>query len=132
MPYSKWSLIELLGHRQHYGLVSEVTIAGAQMLRVEIPFADKRMQQIDDPNAPCGGIFESTVEVFEHTHMYAAGALYGLHELSEEQVRRALQPAPQWDRYLTGARPVHCDDCGRERTDCECNQDDETEPEQIP
>ena len=33
--FSAWVLLELMGHRRHWGRIEEVTIAGAQFLRLD-------------------------------------------------------------------------------------------------
>ena len=107
MSYSKWALIELLGHRSHYGLVSEVTIAGVQMLRVEIPYATKKT-------------VDEHVEAFEHVHHYSPSALYGLHELTEQAVRDALKPPPAYEPRLIEPR---CPGCTLDVDDCICDDE---------
>ena len=42
-PYSGWAIVELMGHRQSAGLISEVMMAGAAMLRIDTPGADGEM-----------------------------------------------------------------------------------------
>src|SRR5512143_2530764 len=84
MSAGTWGLIELMGHRQHYGFISEVTVAGVQMVRVQIPFAEKRVTLKDLPT----GTVE--LEEFEETHTYSASAIYGLHEQNEQAVREYL------------------------------------------
>jgi hypothetical protein len=59
--------VELMGHRQHIGRVTEVTLAGAPMLRVQAA--------------------DGTVAVFP------AGSLYCLTPLPEEALRRGPEPA---------------------------------------
>ena len=87
MAYSKWGLIELMGHRNHYGLISEVSIAGVPMLRVEVPFEEKRshVALAGEPDA-----FE--LEEFKEVHHYSPSSLYGIHELDEATVRKAIAP----------------------------------------
>ena len=124
MSYSKWAMIELLGHRSHYGLVSEVTIAGVQMLRVEIPHATKKTASIERSHLSSDAS-EDYVEVFEHVHCYSPSALHGLHELTEEQVREALKPAEWVPRALLG--PM-CPTCRQPATNCDC---DSSEPDRC-
>lgn len=37
MVAGTWAVVEMLGHRQLVGQLSEVTVAGAAMLRVDVP-----------------------------------------------------------------------------------------------
>lgn len=62
--YEGWAIVELMGHRQRFGSVREVEIAGGKMLRVDIP---------DE-----GG---------EVTEFYGTAAIYSLRPASEEIVR---------------------------------------------
>lgn len=39
--YEGWAIVELMGHRQVAGRVSEVQIAGATLLRVDVPGRDE-------------------------------------------------------------------------------------------
>lgn len=41
--YEGWALVELMGHRQTAGKVSEVTMAGSAMLRIDTPGANGEM-----------------------------------------------------------------------------------------
>lgn len=61
--YTGPALVELLGHRQVAGHVREVTLAGAGMLRVDVPPIG------DQPGK---------------THFYSPGSLYGLHPVDED------------------------------------------------
>jgi len=73
-----WGTIELMGHRQHHGLVTEVSFAGVQMIRVQVPHPQK---STDSDGA----------ELFAETHLYSPSALYGLHETSEDEVRTRIE-----------------------------------------
>lgn len=39
-PPERWAIVSLLGHQERVGRVSEETVAGAAMLRVDIPLED--------------------------------------------------------------------------------------------
>jgi len=39
-PFSDWAILELMGHRRLGGYVSQQEIAGAAMLRIDIPGED--------------------------------------------------------------------------------------------
>lgn len=71
MPtFEGWAVVELLGHRVRYGRVSEVTMFGEAMLRIEIPT-------------------EPPTEEF-----YSGKALYGIRPASEEAIRAYHRPRP--------------------------------------
>lgn len=74
---SFWGLLELMGHQRLAGEISETTIAGAGMLRIDVP-----------ANAATPG----------YTRYFAPSALYGI-TLMGEQEARAMAGA-------LGARPV--------------------------
>lgn len=56
-----------MGHRAHYGRVSEVQIAGTVLLRIDVP--------TENP------------AVFE-THQYGGSAIFGLHPCTEDVARQ--------------------------------------------
>ncbi|HZR50161.1 MAG TPA: hypothetical protein VFB06_11635 [Streptosporangiaceae bacterium] len=68
----RWLELELLGHRQRTGYVTEVTVAGAAMLHIDLP----------------AKIFGGEPDAWEE---YAPSALYGLSPIREESVRRAWE-----------------------------------------
>lgn len=65
-PPDDWALVEIFGHRQHYGRVSEVERFGAKMLRVDVP--------ADDPDE------------FE-THYYGGSSIFSMTPCSEGVAR---------------------------------------------
>ena len=74
-----WGMLELMGHRQRYGLIEEVEIAASKMLRVTMP---------------CEG---GDIDEF-----YGGASIYSIRPMSEEMVRdhyrdrgdpRPLRPA---------------------------------------
>ena len=70
-----WSILELMGHRRLGGRVQEATIAGAGVIRIDVPNEE-------------GG---------ETTQFYAPGALFSLTPTTEAVARavaRTNQPAP--------------------------------------
>jgi hypothetical protein len=67
-----WAIVELMGHRTRAGLVSEVELFGAKMLRIDIP-------GVDSP-----------------AH-YSAAAIYGITVCSEETARNHWStPRQRW------------------------------------
>src|SRR5258708_183875 len=64
-------ILELFGHRQRAGWLSEEEIAGAGFLRLDIP-------QTGDPPM--------------RTEWYATAAVYAIHPSTEEEVRKFGQP----------------------------------------
>lgn len=68
--YTGWAMLELMGHRQRVGIVSEVEAYGGKLLRIDIPAID-------------GG--EGLTE------FYGAASVYALRPLSEDLGRDWLQ-----------------------------------------
>lgn len=62
--FEGWAIVELMGHRQRPGYVREVELAGAKMLRIDIP-------------AESGDV----------TEYYGASAIYAIRPAQEEIVR---------------------------------------------
>lgn len=61
----RWALVEVMGHRSHYGRISEAAIAGQPLLRVEVPIV--------------GGGFK--------VHDYGPSAIFGIEYLAEQEAR---------------------------------------------
>jgi hypothetical protein len=87
--FDGWCILELLGHRRVAGRVREVQLAGAGMLRVDIPAVDGHAEQ---------------------TQFYAPGALYALHPVDEATARAAAgqwrpEPVHRWELPAAAAKP---------------------------
>lgn len=109
--YEGWAILELMGHRRLAGYVREVELAGAGMLRLDIP-----------GDGPCDCATEPVahIEGMEHqdgcaslanaaTQFYSPSALYCLTPTTEAIARSIAEssrprPAHQWE--LPVARPV--------------------------
>jgi hypothetical protein len=79
--FDEWAIVELLGHRRLAGHLREVQVAGAGMLRLDIPAAG------DDP---------------ARTQFIAPGSVYALHPVDEDTARAAAQtwrpqPVQRWE-----------------------------------
>jgi hypothetical protein len=93
----EWAVLELFGHRRVAGFVSQDQVAGAGMLRVEIPAV---------PGQPA------------HTSWYAPAAVYGIHPVAEDVARAVTEhnehrPVHRWELPAApgpGVRPVGADD----------------------
>lgn len=81
--FEGWAVLEVMGHRRHAGLVTEVSIAGAQMLRIDIP----------GPTAS---------DPVQATHFYGGGSIFCLTPCTEELARREANP-PKWSTYALPA-----------------------------
>lgn len=95
--YEGWAIVELMGHRRLAGFVSEATMAGAAMLRIDVPGEDG-----------------ATVA----TQFYGGSALYCVTPTTEaiaRAVAKGSQPTPatRWELSppkRTTAAPVQLDD----------------------
>ena len=81
--YQGWAILELMGHRQRPGYVREVEIAGAKMLRIDIPVQKDEVDQ--------------DIMV---TEFYGPSAIYALRPCAEQLVR------DQIGKYGSDPRPV--------------------------
>lgn len=81
-PFEGWAILELLGHRQRPGFVTEVEMAGSKMLRVDMPVSTDTAGQ------------DVTV-----TEYYSGTALYALRPCTEAVAREHM-------KYVSDPRPV--------------------------
>jgi hypothetical protein len=70
LSWDGWAVIELMGHQRIAGRVSEEEIAGAKLLRVDVPQTEQR------------GAF---------TKYYSAGAVYCITPATEEDATKAAE-----------------------------------------
>lgn len=114
--FESWAIIELFGHAQIAGKVTEATIGGCSFLRVDVP---------DDDGNP------------GFTKFFGNGAIYSMTPCGEQVARAALKqirPAPinvyipslakilNQKQLALGERPddSFCDDCGETLEECRC------------
>lgn len=84
-PTDDWAIVELMGHRQRAGRVSEVEKFGAKLLRIDMP---------------CGGPTDGEGGRQDWvTEFYGGSAIYALRPCDEEIVR-------DWLRDRGELRPV--------------------------
>lgn len=85
--YEGWAILELMGKRRLIGYLSEVTIAGATMLRIDVLTAEG-----------------------QSTQYYGAQAVYAITPTTEETARRAatlstVAPINRWELPAPPSRP---------------------------
>lgn len=73
--FDGWAMLELLGHRRHFGRVTTVTLGGAPMIHIVALEWDTGAKATK-----------------EREHYYAPSALYGLTPCTEEEARAAVKP----------------------------------------
>ena len=81
-PFEGWAILELMGHRQRPGFVSEVEMVGTKMLRVDIPVSQDAASQ----------------DVIL-TEYYSGQAVYALRPCTEAVARDSLE-------WMIDPRPV--------------------------
>lgn len=104
--FKSWAVLELLGHRKLAGYVTEQEVAGAKMLRLDVPHPDGPRY-----------VENTTLEDFAATQFYSPAALYCLTPVAESVARgfaQRAQPAPvsQWElpQPAAAASPATDDD----------------------
>lgn len=70
-PLETWAILELMGHRRLAGFLTEAEVAGAKMLRIDVPGRDGQMT----------------------TQFYAPAAVYAITPTTEELARRFAEHA---------------------------------------
>lgn len=111
-----WAILELLGHRRLAGRVSEVTLAGTTMLRLDVPsvcegptarwcplhgdctctHGDDGGRAIDDPACPLHAEASRHGEEFSATQFYGGGSVYCLTPTTEMMARAvAVRSRPE-------------------------------------
>lgn len=137
--FETWAIVELLGHRQFAGFVSEQAIGGTSFVRVDVPEV-----HADRQDGTRAGLSQEVLPAF--TKLLGAGSIYAISPCTEETARAfasRLQtrsfsvyeaprlPAPQAEPEETYG---HCFDCGCELVSktsmghglcADCREDDE-------
>lgn len=94
MADPKWMVAEFNGHNRHIGKVSEETVFGAPLVRVDVLLRDGAMREV----------------------FYGHAAIYRLQPVSEEQARELVLPTGRGRACLAfkqpSARPGLCSECG--------------------
>jgi hypothetical protein len=102
--FEGWVILELMGHRRLSGYASEVEVAGAKFLRLDVPSP----RQGEAPTA---------------TQFYSAAAIYCITPTSEELARQVAAANQQrWELQAPQARPDVED----------ANLEDDDQGEEIP
>lgn len=91
-----WAILELFGHKQIAGFVTEVQLAGAQMVKVDVPAIEEEATLAAQAGANHQYRGHRAQPSFER--LYAPSAIYSLTQCTEEQARRFVEyyaPAPE-------------------------------------
>jgi hypothetical protein len=102
-----YAVLEIMGHRQIPGFVSEVEFAGVKMVRVQVPSLKRDGE---------GKVVGLDLEHLQFEQRYGASAIFCLTPATEEQITRLL--ARQWHyRPELPAAAVAYDGAGPEEHD---------------
>lgn len=106
--FEEWAILELMGHRRLAGKITEATILGGALLRIDIPGKDGKFttQFYGAQSIYC--ITPTTEEIARSVALHNEPAPVSQWELPKEIV------APRWDRcsYRYDCnKPIACQDC---------------------
>jgi hypothetical protein len=88
--FDQWALVEIMGHRRLAGRVTEETIAGAALLRVDVPAVDP--QPAFTTYVGAGSIFSLTPVSEEIATAHAQS--FRASPIMVYEIQRQLLPAP--------------------------------------
>lgn len=80
-PFDQWAIVEVLGHNQYSGRVTEQTVGGAAMIRVDVPAMTYDV----------GWDGEKNFYQPAFTKLLSAASIYAITPCSEEVAREAAQ-----------------------------------------
>ena len=89
--FDSWAVVELFGHQQIAGRVTEATIGGCSFLRVDVP---------DQPAREAHSYFAAQPALPAYTRYFGNGAIYAMSPCTESAARavaariRVLPPIP--------------------------------------
>ena len=105
--FEGWAIVEIMGHRRHYGMVREVEAFGGKMCRVDVPEAPAVERERQEYPHHGGGTVTTVREIIPavpaKTFLYGASAIFGIAPCTEEVVRKALE-REQVDAWIPVAR----------------------------
>lgn len=89
-PFESWAIVEMLGHKKLAGFVSEQTIAGAALIRVDVPATpeDRRWQA-----------------TAAYTKLIGVASIYCMTPCTEEVARLAAREIERYNDPLPVALP---------------------------
>jgi len=84
--FDMWGIAEVMGHRRFAGRITEQTIAGAALVRVDIP------EVVLDVDRDC---MEKTVATY--SKLFGVGSIYCITPTTEDVARRAAAELAKWE-----------------------------------
>ncbi len=97
--FDQWGIVEVMGHKKYAGHITEQTIGGASLLRVDVP-------EVTVPthvNVPGEGFKEVKRTVAAYSKLIGVGSIYMITPTSEDI---ATKCAAQIARYDSDPLPV--------------------------
>ncbi len=92
--YETWAVVELLGHKKLAGFVSEQTIAGAALIRVDVPETVHEHNVIPTEVRPA------------YTKLIGVGSIYCITPTTEEVARRCAREIERYNDPLPVRLPA--------------------------
>lgn len=80
-----WAVVELMGHAKLAGLVTEVEMGGAKLLRVDVPDVPER------PERPDERYYAHQEAIPGYTRFVGGSAIYAITPMTEEVCRKAAE-----------------------------------------
>jgi hypothetical protein len=96
--FEGWGIVEMLGHKQLAGQISEQILAGAALVRVDVPETLHRRDVT--------GFGGATVEAKPaYTKFIGVGSIYCITPTDEETARKAAQVLERWNDPIPVSLP---------------------------
>jgi len=80
--FDSWAVVELFGHQQIAGRVTEASIGGCSFLRVDVP---------NQPSTEAQDFYSGQPALPAYTRYFGQGAIYALNPCSEPVARRVAE-----------------------------------------
>jgi hypothetical protein len=115
--FETWAIVEVMGHRQYAGYVTEQAIGGTSFVRVDVPevFAERQV-------GTRSGLSQEVMPAF--TKLLGAGSIYAISPCTEETARAfasrlqtrsfSVYEAPRLPAPQAEPEGKYCVDCGCE------------------
>ncbi len=87
--FEGWAIVEMLGHKKLAGKVSEQTLGGSALVRVDVPETSHVRESY--------GIPPKTIAVNGYTKLIGVGSIYCITPCSEEIARAAATQLERWN-----------------------------------
>lgn len=88
--FEGWAIVELFGHKRLAGRVSSQVVAGASLVRIDVP---------DTPA-------DHRPATQAYTKLHGVAAIYGITPVSEDVARRAAREIERWNDPLPVQLPA--------------------------